>query len=435
MSMHRLALAASFLLAASASTPARVIEPGELVTAFTGVTVVTEYGGERLERHTVAVRGDRIIAIARDGRLVLPAGSRVLNRSGEFLAPGIADMHVHCDRLDEPRGCGRLSQDGRVFIANSITTVRNLSGGVSIRQRMAAIAAGEQVGPTMYSSGQLIDGPTSPWGRRFTTSTPEQLRQRVAADAAAGYMAIKLYEELSPEQFAAGVEEARAHNLQIYAHVPHSMTLDQVLAYRIDSIEHLFGFDRSLGGEGKDPPQRWPGANADRFAPLAQEVAQSGVWNAPTLILLLEWSKSRFPDNMDMVRQGHQKRLAMVRALREAKAPLLIGTDTGPAKSFEPGISIHEELRFFREAGFSPTQILRIATLDAARFLRKEGEFGRIAEGARADLLLLPSDPEQDLAVLRAPAGVMAAGRWYDRAALDEMLRAAAAPAHPPPPR
>jgi predicted amidohydrolase YtcJ len=243
-------------------------------------------------------------------------------------------------------------------------------------------------------------------------------------------MAIKLYAFLSPEQFAAGVEEARARNLQIYAHVK----LEQVLAHRIDSIEHLEGFDLLLGGEGEDWSQRWARAHADRFAPLAQEVAQNGVWNAPTLILLLEWSK-RLPGSTDnMVWQGHQNRLAMVRALREAKAPLLIGTDTGPAKSFlKPGISIHDELRFFSEAGFSPTQVLRIATLDAARFLRKEGEFGRIAEGARADLLLLPSDPEQDLAVLSAPAGVMAAGRWYDRVALDEMSVADAGPAQPPP--
>jgi imidazolonepropionase-like amidohydrolase len=111
----------------------------------------------------------------------------------------------------------------------------------------------------------------------------------------------------------------------------------------------------------------------------------------------------------------------MLRALRAAHAPLLIGTDApNPYVMF--GFAIHEELGFFREAGFSNTEILRIATLDAARFLNESGQFGVIREGARADLLLLDADPEADLSVLRAPQGVMAAGRWFDRAQLDALL-------------
>ena len=442
---------AALLVNACATTPPRVIEAGDPVTAFTGVTVITEYGGERLRNHTVAVRGDRIIAIGRDGSIVLPEGSTVVHSPGRFIAPGIADMHVHWFNPSY----------GALFLANGITTVRNPSGGEGIAQLIAAVASGQTPGPVMYSSGQLIDGPTSFWGPQVTTTTPEQVRERVRADAAAGYPAIKLYAELSPEQFAAGVEEARAHNLQIYAHVPRSMTLQQVLAHHIDSVEHLDGFDRALDGEGQTSAQRWATVRPARFAPLAQEVVDSGVWNAPTLIVLLAPARAfadmdaaaarpemryadpglvafwrgyydRIPAGTDLAarwrltEQGHQQRLAVLRALHEAGAPLLIGTDT-PNPYVVPGFSIHEEMGFFQEAGFTPTQILRIATVDAARFLNKQDEFGRIAEGQRADMLLLAADPEQDLSVLRAPAGVMAAGRWYDRARLDAMLSEAAA--------
>jgi imidazolonepropionase-like amidohydrolase len=86
------------------------------------------------------------------------------------------------------------------------------------------------------------------------------------------------------------------------------------------------------------------------------------------------------------------------------------------------GFAIHEEFGFFTEAGYSNTEILRIATLDAARFLNHAGEFGVVREGARADLLLLSANPETDLSVFRAPDGVMAAGRWFDRARLDQLL-------------
>ncbi|NWG53404.1 MAG: amidohydrolase family protein [Hydrogenophilaceae bacterium] len=457
-------LTAAFVLAACASAPApRIIAGDEPVTAFTNVRLITEYGGERLGHHTVVVRGDRIIAIAPDRRIALPDDALVIDGAGRLLAPGIADMHAH---FQDP-GAGPL------FLANSITTVRNPSGGDTVPALIAQIARGEVPGPFMYSSGRLIDGAGSFWGAQVVAETVEAVRTRVREDAAAGYHAIKLYNRLTPDQFAAGVDEARASGLQVYAHVPDSMTIEQVLAQRIDSVEHLDGFDRSLGGEGHWPAQRWATARQDRFAALARLAAASNVWQAPTLIVqvaparafadlaaaeaapelryadasLLEFWRSYIahaPTGTDfaarhrLTQQGHAQRLAMLRALREANAPLLIGTDT-PNPYVMYGFSIHEEFGYFREAGFTNVQILRIATLDAARALGEAGAFGIVREGARADLLLLEDDPEADLSTLRTPAGVMAAGRWYDRAALDSLLadsaaRAAASRADPPPP-
>lgn len=453
MFTRRFALAA-LVLAACATAPApRVIEPGEPVTAFIHVTVITEYGGERLENHTVAVRGDRIIAIAPDNTVVLPEGSQVIDGRGQILAPGVADMHAH---YVDPRV-------GPLFLANGVTAVRNPSGGQGVPELIAAIAAGDAPGPFMYSSGQLIDGPGSFWGPTVSVETVEDVRRRVREDAAAGYMAVKLYSLLTPEQFAAGVEEARAHGLQVYCHVPRSMTLEQVLALNVDSIEHLDGFERSLTDSGESLQQRWVNADPARYAPLGAAVAESGVWNAPTLIVNLAPARAfadvaaaeaapemryadagllgfwrsyaaRIPAGVDLAaryrvaQDAHASRIAMLRALRNAGAPVLIGTDA-PNPYVMYGFSIHEELGFFLEAGYTRTEILRIATIEAARFLRKEGEFGVIREGARADLLLLDADPEADLAALRAPAGVMAAGRWYDAETLDALLEEIAAAA------
>lgn len=452
MFTRRLMLAAALLLAACASAPARVIEAGEPVTAFRNVTVITEYGGERLRHHTVAVRGDRIIAIGPDDSIVLPEGATVVDGGGRILAPGIADMHVH---YQDP-------SVGVLMVANSITTIRNPSGfgagnGPDTTLGLAArTARGEVVGPFIYSSGQLIDGPGSFWGPGVVIETVEGVRERVRQDAEAGYIAIKLYAQLTPEQFRAGVEEARARGLQVYSHVPASMTLDEVLALRVDSIEHLDAFERALGGEGQGMQSRWGAAPAERFAPLAAEVRDSGVWQVPTLIVTLAPSRgfvdlaaadaapelryaqqglldfwhsyvARIPPGTDLaaryrvVQQAHVRRIEMLRALREARAPVLLGTDA-PNPYVMYGFSIHEEMGFFREAGYSNTEILRIATLEAARFLNKVGEFGVVREGARADLVLLSGDPEGDLAVLRTPQGVMTAGRYYDRARLDALL-------------
>lgn len=448
----RRAVIAALFLTGCASAPARVIEAGEPVTAFRNVTVVTEYGGERLAHHTVAVRGDRIIAIAPDNAITLPEGATIVDGGGRLVAPGITDMHVH---YQDP-------SVGVLMLANSITTIRNPSGfgvgnGPGTALDLAArTARGEVIGPFIYSSGQLIDGPGSFWGPGVVVETVEGVRERVRQDAEAGYIAVKLYAQLSPEQFRAGVEEARAHQLQVYSHVPASMTLEEVLDLHVDSIEHLDGYERSMGGEGQGLQSRWVAAPAERVAPLARRVAESGVWQVPTLIVNLAPSRAfvdlnaadaapelryaqkglldfwhsytaRLPPGTDfaaryrVVQQAHVRRVEMLRALHEARAPLLIGTDA-PNPYVMYGFSIHEEFGFFKDAGFTNTEILRISTLDAARFLNKAGEFGVIREGARADFILLAGDPERDLSVLRSPQGVMAAGHWYDRARLDSLL-------------
>ncbi len=443
-------VAVSCAACASAPEP-RVIAPGTPVTAFRSVTVITEYGGPRLDGHTVAVRDDRIIAVTPDAGVVLPEDARVIEGGGRWLAPGIADMHVHYAQPDA----------GPLLLANSITTVRNPSGGDEVLALMADVAAGGTPGPFMYASGQLMDGPGSSWGPEVAIQTVDGVRARVGADAAAGYIAVKLYNLLRPEQFTAAVEEACTHQLQVYVHVPYAMTLAQVMALRVDAIEHLDGFDRALGGAGYSAAQRWASAPADRYVSLAAAVQASGVWNAPTLIVSLAPARAGvdlttadaapemryagadlldfwhgyarvLPPGVDAamryttVQQGHANRVAMLSALREAGAPVLIGTDA-PNPYVMYGFAIHEEFGFFREAGYSNTDVLRIATRDAARFLGRTREFGVVGEGARADLLLLADDPETDLAVLRAPAGVMAAGRWYDAETLRGLLDGVAA--------
>jgi hypothetical protein len=179
MFTRRIVFAALLLASACASAPARVIEAGAPVTAFRNVMVVTEYGGDRLAHHTVAVRGDRIIAIAPDNAIVLPEGATVVDGGGRILAPGIADMHVH---YQDP-------SVGVLMLANSITTIRNPSGfgignGPGTALDLAArTARGEVVGPYVYSSGQLIDGPNSFWGPGVVVESVEGVRERVRQDA------------------------------------------------------------------------------------------------------------------------------------------------------------------------------------------------------------------------------------------------------------
>lgn len=117
---------------------------------------------------------------------------------------------------------------------------------------------------------------------------------------------------------------------------------------------------------------------------------------------------------------GFQRDLAL--ALYEAGVPLLIGTDT-PNPLLVPGYSIHLELTALAEAGIPVAELLRAATMGAARFTGDETRRGMVEVGAAADLVLLEEDPREDLATLQNPAGVMIRGQWLDRTTLDRMLQ------------
>ena len=89
-----------------------------------------------------------------------------------------------------------------------------------------------------------------------------------------------------------------------------------------------------------------------------------------------------------------------------------------------PGISAHQELRELVAAGLTPYQALRTATVNAARFLGQPKEFGAIAAGQRADLVLLDGNPLRAIDATSRIHGVMLRGRWFDRAALEAMRNA-----------
>jgi hypothetical protein len=114
-------------------------------------------------------------------------------------------------------------------------------------------------------------------------------------------------------------------------------------------------------------------------------------------------------------------------ALHRAGVPLVAGTDAMGYPLVTPGASLHRELELLTASGLSPYEALRTATVEAARFLRRPAEFGRVAPGLRADLILVDGNPLEDLARLREPFGVMARGRWYPREVLRGMLASLAA--------
>lgn len=443
--LRRSVLTAAFVIAA---LPAACGRPphtgvGNLIIVE-NATVLTMSPSGVLAAARIEVRDGRIADVtAGAGSAARPPGAHVIDARGKFILPGLVDMHVHF--VGEPEGI--------MYLANGVTTVRNMSGSLDVIRLVQIFADGVSPGPTIYTSGPMIDGRDPVWGAEAIEATnPQEARAAVEALRAAGFEAVKLYSKLDPDSYAAALEAAKAARLQVWTHVPPTMSVSRVLALAPDSIEHLDGYGRALAADAPSNAStlaRWAGADQSKMAALAAETAAANVANAPTFSVnyrrflyaanseaflarpeasrlepeILDYWRARTPSLRDAdapIEEGAQMQRRFLKALHDAGAIVLIGTDA-PNPFVLPGYAIHDEIADFVAAGLTPDETLRIATADAAKFLDKDGEFGSIAAGLRADFILLDDDPRRNLSTLRDPAGVMARGRWYDR----EDLRAA----------
>jgi imidazolonepropionase-like amidohydrolase len=425
--------------------------------ALTHATVVSTYDHRVLEDHTLVVRGSRIAAVtpSAEGH---PADATVIDARGWFLIPGLSDMHVHLLPVDvgpehsasnEDEALDRGADCLRVFLAHGITCVRNMAGTPFHLRLRQAVRDGRIVGPRIYTAGPILESRFSfPQLAQFgeLVTTPDEARASVVAQHAAGYDFIKVYNDIDPDVYDEIIRVSRERGLKIVGHVPYAKGLQGALAARQDSIEHFRAYDFALDTRPDAPAARFSGwlhTDAVRMREVAERTAEAGSWNVPTLVVeraiaspgkpttlpdwLPPWLRHALetddtrdlvpPAYIELIRGGLHRRLEMVSALERAGAPLLAGSDC-PGCALVPGLSLHEELSLFVEAGLSPLRALRAATSDAAAFLGISHEVGALRSGMRADVVAVGADPRSSIDALRDIRGVMANGSWYPTASL-----------------
>lgn len=437
------------------------------IVALTHVAVVNPGGATQRDR-TVVVIGDRISTIGSTDQVRIPSGARVVDARGKYLIPGLWEMHAHIFRGDAffP-----------LYAIAGVTAVRDMHTVVpmaQIQDHRKRLAAGTLIGPRLIAvAGPLIAGPTG-LGRfapESVVGTPEEARAAVVARKAMGVDFIKVHNGLSRELLLAIADEARRQGLPYAGHatVPPEEASDAGLR----SIEHNGGVRIS----GSPDAARLRKENAattpepgvgfviqnlrsrararfdERTAqPLFAKFRANDTWLVPTLVQGLVWQYLadgsvpypgwlRFmprsftgtwknspgfenPSAQDLADGNTDLRMAIdiVAAMRRAGLKLMAGTDaSGLFPSLIPGISLHEELRLFVEAGYTPAEALRAATLAPAQFLGQEKDFGSIDPGKVADLVLLDADPLADIRNTQKIQAVVLNGRLLDRKALDDI--------------
>jgi len=433
--------------------------------AITHVTVINPGTSSVLPDRTVVVTGDRITSVSDGVKAQPPKNARVIDGTGQYLIPGLWDMHVHS-------AFGDWFPGGRdiilpLFIANGITGVRDMGGDVPVLVAWRKeIASGHVIGPRMVISGPMLDGYLPSGKLRFPSSipvtTPADAIVAVDALKKQGVDFIKVQSAISHDAYLAAAAEAHKQGLPFVGHVPDKVRIREVVAAGQTSIEHLMGIfegcstaeDKFIQGQGT-LKLLLATQDKQRCDSLIKLLAQNQTWQAPTLA----WQRGgefldqrdlkhqpldkyvppywrdvtwrRFSDEMmpDLLRDPlalrqdyFARNLQIVDAMHRAGVPFLAGTDSAPGVYILPGFSLHDELANFVEAGFTPMESLQTATSNPARFLGMQASMGSVESGKFADLVLLTANPLEDIRNSRKISAVLAHGRLFDRAAINQVL-------------
>ena len=423
------------------NTPAEAAGPQRSI-AFTNVTVIPMDTERVLEGHTVVVEGERIVAVGPAGEVEIREGATVVDGTGRWLIPGLAEMHGHVPPPSAPREL--VESVLFLYVANGITTVRGVLGAPGQLELKAEASTGANVAPTLYLAGPSFNG--------NSVSSPGQAAGMVREQAAAGWDLLKVHPGLTRAEYDSMALAARTSGIRFVGHIPDDVGLAHALEMGHETVEHLDGYIEYLDGD------RGP-VDPGRLDEAVRRTREAGAWVVPTMALwetlfaihpletLTAYDELRYmpPDIVESWTSNYRERLAdpeldptvsrtvidnrmrVLRALHEGGVPVLMGTDA-PQLFSVPGFSLHRELPRMAEAGMSPYEILVSGTRNVGEYFANEDEFGTIAPGQRADLVLLGADPLEDIGNVSRIEGVMVRGRWHPKAEIDERLEAIAAP-------
>lgn len=424
-----------------------LIRPMPEALCLAGFSVLDVDGGRLRPGSTVRVDNGRITAVGGSSAIDCN-GVPTIDGGGRTLMPGLWDMHVHIGAASAP-----------LHLAAGVTSVRDLANDHDrLMDLIGQIERGETLGPRVYRAG-FIDarGPFAGPTRNLAANLDEALSYVARLDEQ-GYRHIKIYSSIRPQWVPSMAAEMRRRGITLSGHVPSGMNAADAVRAGFDEIQHInMLFLNFLAGPEDDTrtPLRFSmvaerghelDLDSDEVAAFIDLLKLRGTVVDPTVTIfdsmfrhrsgeldpnfamiaehmpasvrrgMLSGSMDANDDNAARFAASADAMLGMIRTLHEAGIPLVAGTDN------LAGFTLHRELELYAQAGIANADVLRIATVGAARVAGVDDRVGRIAPGYAADLIALDGDPLVDISAVRKVALTVTGERMFQPAAIHQAL-------------
>ncbi len=412
-----------------------IIENGNVIDIVSG----------NISKQSIFINEGRIVKLANSDDESASASEIILDGTDKYILPGFWDNHVHF------RGGDSLIQANKdflkLFIMNGITTVRDAGGDLtsSVMEWKQQIENTELVGPTIFSAGPKIDGKSATWAGSLAVETEDDISVALDSLKALNVDFVKLYDSrISGELYLKTIQEATKRGMITSGHMPFTVTLDETLDSGIGAIEHLYYVLKGCSSEEKQITEAIKNGEYGFWASMEKLIAtyqdstaentfeslkEHNTYVVPTLHIgnvlsyldevnhendtylklmpsgIVKTYEGRIRSSLNSSEEARQNRKelntffkSLAKSLSDANVKLLAGSDSGASNSYTyPGISLHQELKAMVDAGISNLKALQNSTYNGAQFLKKDSDYGTIEVGKISDLVILNSNPLEDI--------------------------------------
>ncbi len=422
------------------------------ITAIEGATVIDGVSGQAIGNAVVVISGTTIQDVGPSGSVSIPDNAERINATGKTIIPGIFCVHGHLamaeglERNAEFYNRERLQRDANAYLYYGVTHM--LSMGIdmdpiwSFREDQRAGRAG---GARLYTAGlgfAAQDGwrPGGGFEGVHRPATPEEGRELVRRELAKNPDALKIWVDdlngqlpkLSPEIYGAIIDEAHQSNVIVFAHMKYLEDTKELIRRGVDGLAHSVR-DQEVDEEFLQLAKEHGVTQLPTMGGLAGTLAYAAgkppflsdpglpVLFPATLLQTLggeEYQEQTArSSNLDDIRAELEIALQNTSKIAAAGIPIALGTDSGSPGRF-PGLWEHREMELLVRAGLTPMQAIQAATINSARILRLDGQYGSLESGKVADLVILNADPLADIANSLRIDSVWMDGKQVDRSSL-----------------
>jgi imidazolonepropionase-like amidohydrolase len=438
------------------------------------VRIIDGTGAPAVEDQNVVMEDGKIAAIQPGADVPTDKNIAVLDLHGYTIMPGIVGMHDHLFYIVRPNLDSRKHFDNpvlvtqmtfsapRLYLASGVTTMRT-TGSVEPYADLNLkkdIDAGKLPGPHLDVTGPYIEGSESYFLQMPHLTSPDDARQTVEYWADRGVTSFKAYMNITRAELKAAIDAAHKRGIKVTGHLC-SVTYKEAAELGIDDLEHGFFVNTQLDS-GKKPDVCSQSAGDETLAHMAPDTPEAkdlintlishhvaitstlpvfegdlGGGRPPLRQQALDAMSPQAREDFFLLRQRPASApvpkidpsllwkhdLEMERAFVAAGGLLLAGPDPTGRGDVLPGLGDQREIELLVEAGFSPVEAIKIATLNGAVYMGKNKQIGSIAAGKNADLVVIKGDPSKQISDVENVEIVFKDGVGYDSHKLLDSVR------------